>query len=55
MTYSHLQADCLYTGMGSGPNASMESPYFFREEQRVTLNRRPVTKTERILKGRKLA
>jgi len=21
MTYSHLWADCLYTGIGSGPNA----------------------------------
>jgi len=21
MTYGHLQADCMYTGMSSGPNA----------------------------------
>ena len=39
MTYGHLGADCLYTGISSGPNARYrvwESRYLFRPHRSTT-------------------
>jgi len=41
MTYGHLQADCLYTGISSGPNARYrvwEAFTFFTETNVVYVN-----------------
>jgi len=41
MTYGHLQADCLHTGISSGPNARYrvwEAFTFFNERNQIDDN-----------------
>jgi len=50
MTYGHLQADCLYTGISSGPNARCrvwEAFTFFNTSCYRRLGRKRLRTSER--------